>query len=141
MMMDGIKYWAQEVFANRMTTWPAAAILYCLFVLSIRNFFLNPLFFKVQDLGKKERKEVKKTYLSRAFSGWGFFGISLLLFIFMWRMPSLYPVTLQIAGLLLAEAFFASLFITSHLQALSLALIEVLLKLTQAATPPQNDNL
>ena len=139
-MMEGIKYWAQEVFANRMSTWPVAAILYCLFVLSVRNFFLNPLFFKVQELGKKERAQIKKTYLSRAFSGWGFFGISLLLFIFMWRMDSLYPVTVKIAGFLLVEAFFASLFITSHLQALGLALIEVLLKLTQAP-PPQNDNL
>jgi len=140
-MMEGLKYWAQEVFAHRMTTWPVAAILFCLIVLSVRNFFLNPLFLKVQDLGKKERKEVKKTYLSRAFAGWGFFGISLLLFIFMWRLDSLYPVTLKIAGLLLAQAFFASLFITSHLQALGLALLDVLLKLSQAAPPPQNDNL
>ena len=139
-MMEGIRYWAQEVFANRMSTWPAAAILYCLFVFCVRNFFLNPLFLKVQELGKKERAHVKKTYLSRAFAGWGFFGISLLLFIFMWRMDSLYPVTLKIAGFLLAEAFFASLFITSHLQALSLAVLEVLLKLTQASPPP-NDNL
>lgn len=140
-MMDGIKYWAQEVFANRMSTWPAAAILFCLFVLSLRNFFLNPLFLKVNDLGKKERKEIKKNYLSRAFAGWGFFGISLLLFIFMWRMDSLYPITRKIAGLLIAQAFFASLFITSHLQALGLALLDVLLKLTQAVQPPQNDNL
>ncbi len=139
-MMDGIRYWAQEVFANRMTTWPVAAILFCLAVLVVRNFFLNPLFFKVNELGKKERKEVKKTYLSRAFAGWGFFCISLLLFIFMWRLDSLHPVTLQIAGLLLAQAFFAGLFVTSHLQALGLALIESLHKLT--LTPPaQNDNL
>ncbi len=139
-MMEGIRYWAQEVFANRMSTWPVAAILFCLFVLSVRNFFLNPLFAKVNELGKKERTHVKKTYLSRAFSGWGFFGISLLLFIFMWRMDSLYPVTPKIAGFLLAEAFFASLFITTHLQALGLALFEELFKLTQVP-PPQNDNL
>lgn len=139
-MIDGIKYWAQEIFANRLNSWPVAAILFCLAVFSVRNLFLSPLFFKVSELGKKERKEVKKTYLSHAFAGWGFFGISLLLFIFMWRLDSLYPITLKIAGLLLAEAFFASLFITSHLQALALALIEILLKVTQAL-PPQNDNL
>lgn len=139
-MMEGIKYWAQEVFANRMTTWPVAAILFCLVVLSVRNFFLNPLFSRVQDLGKKERKEVKKIYLSRAFAGWGFFVISLLLFIFMWRLDSLFPLTIKINGLLAAEAFFACLFITSHLQAVGLALSEVLIKLTQTA-PPQNDTL
>ena len=140
-MMDGLKYWAQEVFANRMTTWPVAAILFCLVVLSVRNFFLNSLFSKVNALGKRERKEVKKNYLSRAFAGWGFFGISLLLFIFMWRMDSLYPITRKIAGLVLAQTFFASLFITSHLQALGMALLDALLKLSQPAKPPQNDNL
>jgi len=139
-MIDGVKYWAQEIFANRLNSWPVAAILFCLGVFCVRNFFLAPLFSKVQDLDKRERREVKRIYLSRAFAGWGFFGISLLLFIFTWRMPSLYPVTAQIAGLLLSSAFFAGLFITSHLQSLGLALLEVLQKLTQEKLA-KNDTL
>ncbi len=138
-MIEGIQYWAKEVFANRQNSWPVAGILYCLAIFCVRDFFLNPLFLKVRDLGKKERKEVKKAYLSRAFAGWGFFGISLLLFLFTWRLPSLYPVTLKIAGLTVAGAFFAGLFITSHLQALAHALLEALLKLTHV--PPSNDSL
>lgn len=139
-MIEGLKFWLQEIFANRMSSWPVAGILYCLAVFCLRDFFLNPLFLKVRELPKNERRDVKRIYLSRAFAGWGFFGISLLLFIFTWRLPSLYPVTLKIAGMLLAAAFFAGLFITTHLQAVGLALAEMLHKIT-ASPPATNDSL
>ena len=92
-----------------------------------------------RDLEKKERKEVKKMYLGRALVGWGLFGVALLIFIFLWRRPSLYPLTLQNVLLALASVFFAGLFILFHLQALGMALVAVLKKVTRR--PENSDTL
>src|SRR3989338_5946740 len=92
-MLEWLKYWAQEIFSNRQNSWPMAAILYCLAVFIVRDTFINPVFFRLRELAKRERKEVKKAYLGRALVGWLIFGLGLVLFIFLWRQPSLYPVT------------------------------------------------
>ncbi len=130
-MVEGLKYWVEEIFSNRHNSWPVAAILYCLAVFVIRDFFTSPLFLRLRDLEKKERKEVKKAYLGRALMGWCFFGTALLLFIFLWRQPSLYPVTIQNTLLGLASIFSAGLFVVFHLQAIGLALLAVLRKVTR----------
>ncbi len=136
-MIEGLKYWGEEIFSNRHNSWPIAAIFYCLAVFVMRDFFLNPVCSQFRDLEKKERKEVKKIYLNRALLGWVLFVVSLGLFIFLWRRPSLYPVTRLNALLILGSLFFAGLFILFHLQALGMALLAVLKKATR---PPENSD-
>ncbi len=128
-MMDYIQAISDIVVWDRAWSWSVMGICYVGLSLIIRNFFLRPIVARAKNLKRAWYNDIKDNYNNRSIAGWIFYIFSLLLLIYIWTRPRLFPLDLN-QILALAGAVFCYLFsILLHVQAFGTSSIITLKKI------------
>ena len=126
------KAYLKIILHERQWSWLLVAMVYLIFGLAIRSFFLHPLTRHARGLERSQRQILKRNYLNHCAWGWVFFSISFFMTVAVWNTATSFPMTLQEAAMILGSAFFYVLSVIFHVAALGVAALETLKQLTES---------
>ena len=125
-MLETIRSYFDVILVERSWSWTLIGILYLLFGLMVRGWFINPVLSHAKLLEKQVYQKIKLLYLKRSILGWIFFLVSLIIFVLLWNREPLFPLTVMKAFTILGAVACFILSILFHLQALAVATIHIL---------------
>lgn len=125
-MAEWINDFSDMVVSDRGWSWSFVGILYLLLTMIIRNWFLRPILHNAKELKRHWYHEMKDAYLKRALPGWLCYLSALVIVLFIWSRPQLFPLTLEHAFALLLSVILYFFSILFHVQALGVAAVVTL---------------
>lgn len=125
-MIEYIASYLQVIQEERFWSWTIIGILYLISGLTVRGWFLNPVFNQAREIRKQYYGEVKQVYLKNSLIGWFFFFVPLAFIIVLWNQVKGFPMNTAQHIAILAGALSFVLSIVSHLKAFTGASLTVL---------------
>ncbi len=131
MNFEAIKGYFDVILKERDWSWALIGIMILVSMLVVRHLFIAPVVHKAKELNRTPYEEFKKAYLKRALFGWIFFLASFGLMIGLWGYGVSLPLSMKAALALLASIMSFILSILFHLQALGVAAVVALKRVSE----------
>ncbi len=131
MNLETLKNYFTVILNERDWSWALVGILVFIGMLLIRHLFISPIIRKSKELNRTPYEEFKKAYIKRGALGWAFFLISFTLVIGLWGYGARLPLSMKEALAILASIASFILSIIFHLQALGMAAVVALKRVSE----------
>ena len=131
MTPEMFKTYVEVILAERSWSWTVVGIFYLVLGLVIRGWLIGPIIHKAKELNRLPYEEFKRAYLKRAAVGWIFFLLSFVVVVGLWNREARLPLSIKEALAVLAAIVSFLLSILSHLQALGVAAVIALKRVSE----------
>ena len=128
-----IDAYLQVMLQEREWSWTLAGIVYLVFALMVRGWFLRSVVLTAKELERKIYQEVKTAYLERSIWGWLFFFLSFLMVIGLWATSASRELSPQHILMMLVAFTSYTLSLFAHLSAWAEAAFAVLKRMTESS--------
>jgi len=125
-MIEYITSYLEVIQEERFWSWTLIGIVYLLAGLTVRGWFLNPVFNQAHEIKKPYYHEIKQVYLKKSMAGWCFFFIPLAFIVVLWNGVKSFPLNAQQWSAVMAATLSFVLSIISHLKAFTIATLSVM---------------
>lgn len=134
MNLEIIKDYIRVMLNEREWSWAVFGILGLIGMLIVRHLFISPVIRKAKELNRTPYEEFKKAYLRHAALGWVFFLVSFAILIGLWGYGARLPLSMKEALAVVVSIASFILAITFHLQALGIAAVVALKRVSEKET-------